>query len=453
MTHNYRWRIIALLFLATTINYVDRQVLSFVMTDEAFKKTILGLDASTVLSETHLQQFRIQMGWIDSAFKATYALGFLMVGWVMDRIGTKRGFSIGMLIWSMASVLSTFCTTASQFKGVRALLGLGESSNFPAAMKAISSWYPRAERSTATGILNAGSNMGIIVTAILIPWLVIQFGWRVSFFVSAILGFLMLIIWHFTYSEPEETPSLSAEEYQYIRASTPLTSAPLSDQEEPVTERSRSDAEPKLSWAQLLGYRQTWAFVFGKIFADPVWFFYLSWLPDFLTTNQQLDHQLDLKNFGVPFLIIYLVSDLGSIFFGWLATRLMQKGWTENAARKLTLLICGSLVLPIWFIPQIHSYNLIVAMFALAMAAHQGWSTNVYALSTTLFPKSSVGSATGLGGFLGGSISMVVAASTGYIVAYWGYRPMFIFACSFYLLGLLAMHLTLPVFTRINPET
>lgn len=447
MTHNYRWRIIALLFLATTINYVDRQVLAFVMTDETFKKTILGLDASTVLNEAHLQQFRIQMGWIDSAFKATYALGFLIVGWVMDRIGTKRGFSIGMLIWSIASVLSTFCTTASQFKWVRALLGLGESSNFPAAMKAISSWYPRAERSTATGILNAGSNMGIIVTAVLIPWLVIQYGWRVSFFVSAILGFLMLLIWHFTYSEPEETTALSAEEYQYIKDGTlvnsaSLTSASLSDQ-----------VEPKLSWIQLLGYRQTWAFVFGKIFADPVWFFYLSWLPDFLTTNQQLDHKLDLKNFGVPFLIIYLVSDLGSIFFGWLATRLMQKGWTENAARKLTLLVCGSLVLPIWFVPQIHSYNLIVAMFALAMAAHQGWSTNVYALSTTLFPKNSVGSATGLGGFLGGGISMVVAASTGYIVAYWGYRPMFIFACSFYLLGLLAMHLTLPVFTKINPKT
>lgn len=442
MTHNYRWRIIALLFLATTINYVDRQVLAFVMTDETFKKTILGLDASTVLNEAHLQQFRIQMGWIDSAFKATYALGFLIVGWVMDRIGTKRGFSIGMLIWSIASVLSTFCTTASQFKWVRALLGLGESSNFPAAMKAISSWYPRAERSTATGILNAGSNMGIIVTAVLVPWLVVQYGWRVSFFVSAILGFLMLLIWHFTYSEPEETTDLSAEEYQYIKDGTLVNSASLSDQ-----------VEPKLSWIQLLGYRQTWAFVFGKIFADPVWFFYLSWLPDFLTTNQQLDHKLDLKNFGVPFLIIYLVSDLGSIFFGWLATRLMQKGWTENAARKLTLLICGSLVLPIWFVPQIHSYNLIVAMFALAMAAHQGWSTNVYALSTTLFPKNSVGSATGLGGFLGGGISMVVAASTGYIVAYWGYRPMFIFACSFYLLGLLAMHLTLPVFTKINPKT
>jgi MFS transporter, ACS family, hexuronate transporter len=169
-----------------------------------------------------------------------------------------------------------------------------------------------------------------------------------------------------------------------------------------------------------------------------------------LTTNQQLDHKLDLKNFGVPFLIIYLVSDLGSIFFGWLATRLMQTGWSENAARKLTLLICGSLVLPIWFIPQIHSFNVIVGMFALAMAAHQGWSTNVYALSTTLFPKKSVGSATGLGGFLGGSISMTVAAATGYIVAFWGYRPMFIFACSFYLLGLLMMHLTLPVFTKIK---
>lgn len=181
MSGNYRWRIIALLFLATTINYVDRQVLSFVMTDDFFKRTILGLAPSTLLTDEHLQQFRIQMGWIDAAFKATYALGFLVVGWIIDQIGTKRGFSIGMLIWSIASVLSTFCASAGQFKLVRALLGLGESSNFPAAMKAISNWFPRAERSTATGILNAGSNMGIIVTAVLIPFLVVQFGWRVSF--------------------------------------------------------------------------------------------------------------------------------------------------------------------------------------------------------------------------------------------------------------------------------
>lgn len=437
MSGNYRWRIIALLFLATTINYVDRQVLSFVMTDDAFKRTILGLSASTLLNDDYLQQFRIQMGWIDAAFKATYAIGFLVVGWILDRIGTKKGFSIGMFIWSIASVLSTFCGTALQFKGVRALLGLGESTNFPAAMKAISTWFPRAERSTATGILNAGSNMGIIVTAVLIPFLVLQFGWRVSFLVSAVLGFMMLVLWHFSYAEPEDATKLSQREYLYINERNAETQEVIAE-------------EPQLSWWQLLGYRQTWAFVCGKIFADPVWFFYLTWLPDFLTTNQQLDHKLDLKNFGVPFLIIYLVSDLGSIFFGWLATRLMQRGWSENAARKLTLLICASLVLPIWFIPSIHSYPLVVGMLAMAMAAHQGWSTNVFALSTTLFPKSSVGSATGLGGFLGGMISMGMAAATGYIVAYWGYRPMFVFACSFYLLGLVCMHLILPVFSRIK---
>lgn len=436
MTGNYRWRIIALLFLATTINYVERQVLSFVMTDDLFRKTILGLSPTAVFTEQNLQDFRIQMGWIDSAFKATYAIGFLLAGWMIDKIGTKRGFTLGMFIWSVASVLSTFCISAGQFRWVRAMLGLGESTNFPAAMKAISVWFPKAERSTATGILNAGSNMGIIVTAVLIPFLVLHYGWRYSFFVSALLGVLMLLIWWLSYSEPNETPALSAEEWQYISGNK---------QGEETTY-----LEPQLSWGKLLRYRQTWAFIFGKIFADPVWFFYLTWLPDFLSTNQQLDRKLDLKNFGIPFLIIYLVSDLGSIFFGWLATRMMQKGWSENVARKLTLLICGSLVLPIWFIPSIHSFNLIVAMFALAMAAHQGWSTNIYALATTLFPKNSVGSATGLGGFLGGSISMAVAAGTGYVVAYLGYRPMFIFACSFYLIGLACIHFTLPVLKKIE---
>jgi ACS family hexuronate transporter-like MFS transporter len=406
------------------------------MTDDLFRKTILGLSPGAVFSEQNLQDFRIQMGWIDSAFKATYAIGFLLAGWMIDKIGAKRGFSLGMLIWSAASVLSTFCVSAGQFRWVRAMLGLGESTNFPASMKVISVWFPKAERSTATGILNAGSNMGIIVTAVLIPFLVLQFGWRYSFFVSALLGVTMLLIWRFSYSEPNETPALSAEELQHISGNTPGEIS--------------TPSEPQLSWGKLLRYRQTWAFIFGKIFADPVWFFYLTWLPDFLSTNQQLDRKLDLKNFGIPFLIIYLVSDLGSIFFGWLATRLMQKGWSENAARKLTLLICGSLVLPIWFIPSIHSFNLIVAMFALAMAAHQGWSTNIYALATTLFPKNSVGSATGLGGFLGGSISMAVAAGTGYVVAYLGYRPMFIFACSFYLIGLACIHLTLPVLKKIE---
>ncbi|QMW05084.1 MFS transporter [Spirosoma foliorum] len=434
-TTNYRWRIIALLFLATTINYVDRQALSLRMTDAGFKRTILGLAPDMLLTDEHLKQFRIQMGLVDSAFKATYAIGFLLIGWLIDRVGTKKGFTIGIAVWSVASIASGFVSTVGQFAVVRAVLGLGEAANFPSAMKAIAEWFPKHERSTATGILNAGSNMGVITTALLVPFLMAQFGWRGAFLISAVLGVLMLVIWWVSYSKPEATPSLSSIEYQYIE-SREITGA--------------SDHKTQFSWLQLSRYKQTWAFCFGKIFADPVWFFYLTWLPDFLLTNNQLDQKLDLKNFGIPFLIIYVVSDIGSIFFGWLATNLMKNGWTENKARKLTMLICALSVTPIYLIPSIHSFAGVVALLALATAAHQGWSTNVYAMSTTLFPGGSVATATGIGGFLGGTISMVVAAATGYIVANFGYKPMFIFASSSYLIGLLVIHVVLPALRPIE---
>lgn len=433
---NYRWRIIALLFLATTINYVDRQVLSFVMTDEGFKKTLLGLTPDALLTDEYLKQFRIQMGLIDSAFKATYAIGFLLIGWLIDRVGTKKGFSIGMAVWSLASIVSRFVSSAGQFAVVRAVLGLGEAANFPSAMKAIAEWFPKRERSTATGILNAGSNMGVITTALLVPFLMQQFGWRGAFLISAVLGVLMLVIWWVSYAKPEETPDLSESEFQYI-------------QEERDAPR-KAVSNRRYSWGKLFGYRQTWAFCFGKIFADPVWFFYLTWLPDFLLTNNQLDQKLDLKNFGIPFLIIYVVSDIGSVFFGWLATYWMKNGWSENRARKLAMLLCALSVTPIYLIPSVHSFAGVVALLALATAAHQGWSTNVYALSTTLFPGDSVATATGIGGFMGGMISMGVAAATGFIVASFGYKPMFVFASCSYLFGLVVIHLVLPVLRPIE---
>ncbi|GAB4041313.1 MFS transporter [Spirosoma gilvum] len=435
---NYRWRVIALLFLATTINYVDRQVLSFVMTDEGFKKTLLGLAPDVLLTDEHLKQFRIQMGLIDSAFKATYAIGFLLIGWLIDRVGTKKGFSIGMAVWSLASIVSGFVSSAGQFALVRAVLGLGEAANFPSAMKAIAEWFPKRERSTATGILNAGSNMGVITTALLVPFLMQQFGWRGAFLISAVLGVLMLVIWWVSYAKPEDTSKLSESEYQYIL-----------EEREP----SRKPASTsRYSWGKLLSHRQTWAFCFGKIFADPVWFFYLTWLPDFLLTNNQLDQKLDLKNFGIPFLIIYVVSDIGSVFFGWLATYWMKNGWSENKARKLAMLLCALSVTPIYLIPSVHSFAGVVAMLALATAAHQGWSTNVYALSTTLFPGNSVATATGIGGFMGGMVSMGVAAATGFIVATFGYKPMFVFASCSYLIGLVVIHLVLPILRPIETQ-
>jgi ACS family hexuronate transporter-like MFS transporter len=428
---NYRWRIVALLFSVTTINYIDRQVLSFVMTDDLFKKAILGLPKSAVLTAANIKAFKVQMGFIDSAFKTTYAIGFFLSGWLIDKIGTKKGFSLGMIIWSIAGLLSSFVSTVTQFKLVRALLGIGESANFPAAVKTIAEWFPRKERSAANGILNAASNMGVIATALLIPFIITNYGWRNAFLVSGFLGFAMLAIYHFVYSKPTQTKKLLAKELDYILA-------------EDTEGFKKEHANVRLSWKQLAGYRQTWVFATVKICSDPVWFFYLTWLPDFFMTNDALDKKLDLKNFGLPFLIIYVVSDIGSIFFGWLATTLMKNGWSENKARKITMLMCALLVMPIFVASSVHNINIAIAIMAIATAAHQGWSTNVYSLASNLFPSGSVASVTGIGGMLGGITSIFVAAITGIVVANFGYKPMFIFAGLAYLVGLVIIHLILP---------
>ncbi|AUD05709.1 MFS transporter [Spirosoma pollinicola] len=430
----FRWRIVALLFLATTINYIDRQVLSFTMTDEIFRKDMLDMAPDAILTKEATDRFKVLYGDVDAAFKFAYAIGFLLMGWIIDRVGTRRGFSLGILLWSVAAVLTASINTIVGLRWMRALLGLGEAANFPSSVKTIADWFPRRERSFASGLFNAGTNVGIILTALVVPYLILHFGWRSSFLITGVLGFGLLIFWWFMYRKPERSPQLSAKELAYIR-------------------RDKEEIVPiKVSWGRLLGYKQTWAFALGKFLADPIWWFYMSWLPDFFNSNDALDEKLDLNSFGVPFLIIYIVSDAGSVFFGWLSTQFMRWGWSANRARKTTLLICALCVVPIFFAAKTSSLTVAIALISLATAAHQGWAANMYTFASDLFPKNVVASVTGIGGMFGAVGGILLALLAGRIITAFGYLPMFIIASCSYLIALVIIHMVLPKLEPVRPE-
>lgn len=431
-TGNYRWKICALLFFATTVNYVDRNVLSFTMIDEFFRREMLGLADGTVLTQADTDHFKEMMGYVDAAFKLAYALGFLIMGYVIDKLGTRKGYSIAISVWSIAGVLNGFVGSVKGLSVTRFLLGIGEAGNFPSAVKTVAEWFPRKERSFATGIFNAGANIGIIVTALAVPFITVNYGWRASFVATGLLGFGVLVFWKLMYRKPEEHPQLSKTELDYIN----------SDKE--------TETEGRTSWLELLKHRQTWAFAAGKFMADPIWYFYLTWLPDFFNSSESLEQTLDLKNIGLPFIFIYLVSDVGSVFFGWLSSRLIQNGWQVNKARKITMLICALCVVPIVFASVTTSVYVAVILIALAAAAHQGWSANMYTLASDMFPKKNVGSVVGIGSMFGAIGGVLFAASTGIIRVKFGYIPLFAIAGSAYLIALLAVHLLAPKLKKIK---
>lgn len=428
----YRWVICAILFVATTINYVDRNVLSFTMLDDHFRHVMLGLPDDAPLGAAEMALFKERMGYVDAAFKFAYAMGFVIAGWMIDRLGTRRGFSISITVWSFAGILHGFVHSVMGMSWARFLLGLGEAGNFPASIKSVAEWFPRKERSFATGLFNAGANVGIILTAACVPLIVAHWGWRASFIITGALGFFVLTVWLLAFYKPEAHPKVSAAELAYIR----------SDGEE--------DNGKSVKWGALLPFKATWAFAIAKFLTDAVWWFYLTWLPSFFNDNAALDTKLDLKSVGIPFIIIYLISDGGSIFFGWLATRFMQLGWSVNRARKTTMLICALCVVPIFFASMTSSIVVAIALISLATAAHQGWSANLFTTASDMFPKRAVGSVTGIGGMMGGIGGALLAAFAGKIIGVAGYWPLFIFASGAYLLALAIMQVLAP---RLEPVT
>ena len=409
----YRWTICALLFFATTINYIDRQV--------------LGILAPTL--QRDLGWNEQQFGDIVSWFTIAYALGFLVVGRIMDRVGTRRGFAGAIVIWSIAAMAHAFARTAAGFSAARFALGLGESGNFPASLKTVAEWFPSRERAFATGIFNAGSNVGAILTPIIVPWIALRWGWQAAFIATGAIGFVWLVVWLLVYRAPEQHPKCTPAELAYIR----------SDPIDPV--------QP-VSWAQLLRYRQTWAFALGKGLTDPIWWFYLFWLPKFLDAR----YGIKLAQLAAPLIVIYLLADVGSVFGGWLSGAFIKRGWSVNAGRKMTMLIAALLIVPTMFAPAATNMWVAVCVVGVAAAAHQWWSANIFTLPSDMFPGFAVGSVVGIGGFFGAAGGFLFQRATGWLLQRNGsnYTPIFLVCGLAYVTALLVIHLLVPRVERVS---
>jgi len=425
----FRWMICGLLFLAATINYIDRQV--------------IGILKSTL---------QPQFGWseidysdIVFSFQLAYAIGFIIAGRLIDRIGTKAGFALALTVWSLAAMAhaaaTTIGTTAAVMLGflglnysasvagfivARFALGLGESGNFPAAIKTVAEWFPRRERAFATGLFNAGSNVGVIVAPLVVPWLTLHWSWRVAFAATGLTGLVWTLFWWPLYRTPAEHPRLGPGERQYIE----------SDPAEPAI---------KVSWAELVRHRQAWAFAVGKFLTDSVWWFYLFWFPLFMADT----FGVDLRNIGLPMVTVYLLADVGSIGGGWLSSNLLKQGWTPNAARKTAMLVCAILILPVVMAPRVENAWVAVWLVGLAAAAHQGFSANIFTITSDMFPKHAIGTVVGFGGFAGAMGGFLMNLGAGWFRENQGsYVSMFTIAGVSYLVAIAAIHLLAP---RLEP--
>lgn len=412
----YRWRVVALLFFATTISYLDRQVIALL------KPT---LEKEFSWSESDYSN-------LVMAFQAAYAVGLMIFGGFIDKIGTKIGYAIAVAWWSTAGVLTAFAGSTLGFGMFRSLLGLGEGGNFPAAIKTVAEWFPKKERALATGIFNSGANIGAVVAPIMVPFILASFGWQVAFIITGGVGFIWLIFWWIGYEIPVRQKKLSKDELLFIQSDN----EPDTSQEEPV------------KWVSLLGIRQTWAFIFGKMLTDPIWWFFLYWLPSYFSET----FHLDLKKPSLELIVVYTATTFGSIGGGYISGYLIKKGWPVFKARKTAMLSFAIAVVPIVFAQYCSNIWQAVVLISLAAAAHQAWSANIFTTASDMFPKKAVSSVVGLGGMAGsvGGIlfPMIVGQlldtykAQGNITA--GYNIIFILCGCAYLLAWVIMHLFTP---------
>jgi ACS family hexuronate transporter-like MFS transporter len=406
----FRWVIVAMLFAATAINYVDRQMIG-------------------VLKPTLSKEFSWSEGDYANIvfwFQVAYAVGYISFGRIIDKVGARLGYALAIVVWTISHMAHGLATGAVSFAAARFGLGIGESGNFPAGIRAVTDWFPQRERALAIGIFNAGANVGAIITPLLVPALVVAFGWRSAFYLTGILGVLWLFVWWFVYRHPGKHRRVSPNELAWIRQDPP-------------------DPARKFTWTALIRKRETWAYALGKFLIDPIWWFYLFWLPGYLFNR----YHLDLKTFGAPLAVVYLISDFGSIAGGWMSSRLIAAGRTANFARKVTMAVCATLVIPIWATQSIDSLWGATFLIGLATAAHQAFSANLYTLPSDVFPRGAVGSVVGIGGTVGALGGMGMALFTGYILDTTGsYRPLFAICASAYALALLVVHVLSP---RLQP--
>lgn len=419
---SYRWTICALVFFATTVNYLDRSVIS-------------------LLKSTLTKEFN----WTDAdyadievAFKMMYAVGMLFAGRLIDKLGSKIGYFFATLLWSIAAVAHAFVSSTFGFILVRGALGVTESGNFPAAIKSTAEWFPKKERALATGIFNSGTNIGAIVAPLSVPFISEAWGWEWAFIITGSFGAIWLVLWVFMYDIPSRHKKVSQEELDYINSDA--------DEAPAVVEN-----EPKVSWFRLLGYRQTWAFALGKFLTDPVWWFYLFWLPDFLESQ----YGIRGTAVAVPVATVYMISTVGSVFGGWLPLKFIHGGWPVFKARKTSMLIYAFAVMPIVFAQILGSYNMWIAVIVIGIAtsAHQAWSANIFTTVSDMFPKRAVGSVVGIGGMAGGMGGILLTAlvqrnmfvyyrSIGQIET--AYYIMFFICGGAYLLAWSIMHFLVP---------
>ncbi len=407
----YRWTIVVLLFGATTVNYVDRQV--------------LGILAPTLTRE--LQWSESDYGAIVSWFSIGYGFGLLVMGRVMDRIGVRRGFTLAVSSWSVMAMAHALFRTVAGFSVARALLGVGESANFPGAVKAVAEWFPKKERALATGIFNAGTNVGVVVAALLVPWITLTLGWRWAFILTGLLGLLWIPVWRAVYRDPAAHPRVSPAELAYIRSDP-------------------ADPPVKVPWRRLLVHRPTWAFIVGKAMTDPVWLFYLFWLPKFLDENWNVQ----LSGLALPLIVIYVAADVGSVGGGWMSSALIKRGWSVNRGRKTAMLISALLIVPTMAAPAVNSMWAAVAIVSVAASAHQGWSANLFTTVSDMFPRRAVASVVGIGGFAGMFAAFLFQRFTGDLLdaTHGNYAPIFVVLGLTYMAAMVIIHLLVP---RMEP--
>jgi MFS transporter, ACS family, hexuronate transporter len=421
----YRWTICALLFFATTINYLDRAVIGLVKEylDIEFKWTKTDYANITV------------------AFQASYALAMVFAGRLIDWMGTKKGYALSLIAWSVAAMGHFFVSSNFGFMWARIGLGVTESGNFPAAIKTVSEWFPKKERALATGIFNSGTNMGAIIAPLIVPFIAAAYGWRWTFLIIGAFGFTWLIFWYMFYATPKEHKLLTKEEFDYIHSDI--------DEQKPETTE-------KVSWASLLQFKQTWAFALGKFMTDGFWWFYLFWLPDFLKEQ----YHLTKTELSLPTATVFIIATFGSVYGGWLPMNFISKGWAVFKARKTSMLIYAACVVPVVFAQIMGTYNMwfAIGIIGFAAAAHQAWSANIFTTVSDMFPKKTVGSVTGIGGMAGGIGGIVVSKSAGWLFDYYkslghietGYYIMF-FACGIsYLAAWGLMHLLVPKMEKVD---
>jgi len=428
---NFRWTVCALVFFATTINYLDRQVISLL------KST---LDAEFNWTKTDYANITV-------AFQVTYALGMFGAGRLIDRLGTKMGYALSLVLWSFAAMGHALVRSTGGFLVARAALGISESGNFPAAIKTMAEWFPKKERALATGIFNAGTNFGAVVAPLTVPFIAAQWGWRWAFILTGAVGFVWLIFWWLFYQVPSKSKNVSKEELAYIHSDT-----------EDFLEEDQLQPKPQMSWSQLLQYKQTWAFAIGKFLTDGVWWFYLFWLPDFLKEQ----YGLVSTKISIPVALVYVIAAAGSVFGGWLPIHFIRKGKSIFKSRRKAMFIYALCAIPVVAAQVLGTYSLWFALgiIGFGAAAHQAWSANIYTTVSDMFPKPTIGTVTGIGGMAGGLGGIVISKAAGYLFDWYksmgkietGYQILFIYCGLAYVLAWMIMRWLVPNFRMVVQE-